>query len=203
MEGLFLFLGFVREDDPDAFVEIAHDLEPFGNQVGVELGLGENLRVGTEEDGGARPAGRAAFDETCHRFSLLEPLLPLVSLALGGRNQLRGQGIDHAGPDPMEPPRRPVGTVLELAPRVKGGEDDFQSALSTLGMAIHRYPTAVVDDGDRRVVGVQRHLDLLRVAIHRLIHGVVQDFPDEVVQSWRSDATDVHAGSLTDRVESF
>ena len=51
------------------------------------------------------------------------------------------------------------------------------------------------------LVVVQRDRDVRRVAVHRLVYGVVEDLPDEVVESGRSHAADVHAGSLPNGLE--
>lgn len=45
--------------------------------------------------------------------------------------------------------------------------------------------------------------DVRRVPVHGLVDGVVENFPDEVVQPDRSDAADIHAGAATDRLETF
>ena len=39
------------------------------------------------------------------------------------------------------------------------------------------------------------------VAVHRLVHRVVEDFPHQVVQAGAADAADVHAGALADGLE--
>ena len=62
-------------------------------------------------------------------------------------------------------------------------------------------PSSADRDGARVVV--QRDRDVRRVAVHRLVYGVVEDLPDEVVESARSDAADVHAGSLPNGLEPF
>ena len=62
---------------------------------------------------------------------------------------------------------------------------------------------AVVADGDARAVLVQRDVDLVGVAVHGLVDGVVDDLPDEVVQAGRAGAADVHARALADRLEAF
>ena len=41
------------------------------------------------------------------------------------------------------------------------------------------------------------------MAVHRLVDGVVEHFPDEVVQPGRSDAADIHAGPLADGLETL
>jgi hypothetical protein len=50
---------------------------------------------------------------------------------------------------------------------------------------------------------VQRDADVRRVAVHRFVHGVVENFPDEVVEAGRADAADIHAGTLADGFEAF
>src|SRR5213592_2486120 len=68
----------------------------------------------------------------------------------------------------------------------------FDSALTTLAPTPWR-PPAVLFDGDRRTVGVERHPDVGGVAVHRLVDAVVHNFPDEVMQAGRADAANVHA----------
>ena len=57
--------------------------------------------------------------------------------------------------------------------------------------------------GDRAAVLVQRHDDVRGEAVHRLVDGVVEDLPDQVMQAGGADAADVHAGALADRLEPF
>src|SRR5690606_32983971 len=60
----------------------------------------------------------------------------------------------------------------------------------------------VVPDGDR-VVLVDLHLDAVAVARERLVHGVVHDLVDEVVEAAHADVADVHRGALADGFEPF
>ena len=41
------------------------------------------------------------------------------------------------------------------------------------------------------------------IAVHRLVDGVVEDLPREVVEPGGADAADVHAGALADGLEPF
>ena len=50
---------------------------------------------------------------------------------------------------------------------------------------------------------VQRDVDPGAVAGHRLVDRVVDDLPDQVVQSGETGGPDVHAGPLADRIEPF
>src|SRR5580704_9164990 len=81
------------------------------------------------------------------------------------------------------------------------GENDFDGALFRGGMPVDRNAAAVIDNRDRRSVGVQRDRDVLRIAVHRFVDGVVQDFPDEVVESGRSHPPDEHARTLADGLQ--
>ena len=45
--------------------------------------------------------------------------------------------------------------------------------------------------------------DIRSIPVHRLVDGVVEDFPDEVVQPGRADAADVHPGALADGLQTF
>ena len=70
-------------------------------------------------------------------------------------------------------------------------------------MLVDRNAAAVVRNRDRRAVLVQRDGDVRGVAVHRLVDGVVEDLPDEMVQPGGADAADVHAGTLADGLEPF
>ena len=45
--------------------------------------------------------------------------------------------------------------------------------------------------------------DVRGEAVHRLVDGVVENLPDQVVQAGGADAADVHAGPLADGLEPF
>lgn len=59
---------------------------------------------------------------------------------------------------------------------------------------------AIVLDLDS-AVGQHRHLDGGGVTSHRLINGVVDNFPDQVVQAALSGGPDIHTGALPDSFE--
>jgi len=70
-------------------------------------------------------------------------------------------------------------------------------------MLIDRNPPSVIADRDRVAVFVQRDLDFGRVSVHRLVNAVVDDFPNQVMQSCAADPTDVHARPLPNRFQSL
>ncbi len=67
---------------------------------------------------------------------------------------------------------------------------------------VDRDAAAVVADGDGEVV-VQLHLDPGGVAGHGLVHRVVEDLGDEVMERAFVGAADIHAGALADRLQPF
>ena len=62
---------------------------------------------------------------------------------------------------------------------------------------------AIVGDGDGVAALVQRDGDGVGVAVEVFIDGVVDDFPDEVVQALGVGAADVHRRPLADRLQAF
>src|SRR6202034_4150842 len=67
---------------------------------------------------------------------------------------------------------------------------------------VHRDAPAVVADPDP-AVGEQRHLDVGGEARQGLVHRVVHNLVDQVVQPALSGRSDVHAGTLTDSLKAL
>ena len=103
----------------------------------------------------------------------------------------------------MQPAGGLVVAGLEFAAGVEDGEDHLERRLLRLRVHVHRDAAAIVFDGDRRAVLVQRDADVRGVAVHRLVDRVVENFPDEMMQAGGADAADVHAGPFADRLEPF
>ena len=69
-------------------------------------------------------------------------------------------------------------------------------------MHFYRDATAIIDDLDAAILQ-QLDGNLIGVAGHGLIDGVINDLPNEVVQAARTGRTNVHAGALTDGLEAL
>src|SRR5688572_33298501 len=93
--------------------------------------------------------------------------------------------------------------MLELPAGMQHGEDHFERAFFRGWMFVDRNAAAVVGDGDRAAVRVQRDNDVRSEAVHGFVDRVVENLPDQVVQAGRADAADVHAGPLTYRLQPF
>ena len=137
------------------------------------------------------------------RLPLLEALLPFGPVPPDGRDELLRQRIDDAGADAVQAAGGLVVPMVELAARVQHREDHFHRALLARRVLVDRNPPPIVLDGDRRAVLVQGHPDVRRMAVHRLVDGVVENFPDEMMQTGGADAADVHARPATNRFEAL
>ena len=78
--------------------------------------------------------------------------------------------------------------------------DDFRASGSG---RIDWNPAAIVCHRDRASILVEGDDDVGGEAVHRLINGVVEHFPDEVMQPGRADAADVHARAFANGLEPF
>ena len=192
-----------RPADLDAAEEIGlgarHGEQALGPEGNV---LAEDLRVGLEADARAaavvdiadflQPAlGRAA------REDLAIELAPARHLDL---KRFR-QRIDHRHADAVQAAGGVVDPGVELSAGVEGGHDHLQRRLVLeLGMRIDRNAAAVVGDGDEPV-GFDLDLDPARVTGDRLVHAVVDDLGEEMVQALLVGAADIHARPPAHRLQ--
>jgi hypothetical protein len=96
----------------------------------------------------------------------------------------------------VEPSGRLVVALLELPAGMKHGENHLERALLRRRMLVDRNPAAVIAHRDRAAVFVQRDDDVRREAVHRLVNGVIENLPDQVVEAGGADAADVHARAV-------
>ena len=114
-----------------------------------------------------------------------------------------GERVHHRDADAMQAARGFIGAGVELAARVQRGHDDFEGGLVLeLGVRVDGDAAAIVGDGQIAVRGVA-DVDPGGVAGHRLVHGVVEHFGEEMVQRLLVGAADIHAGAAADGLEPF
>jgi hypothetical protein len=85
---------------------------------------------------------------------------------------------------------------------VQGSEDDLDGGLLLALDDVDRDPTTVVGD-PAAAVGQELDDDPIAVAGHGLVDRVVHDLVDEVMEPAWARGSDVHAGTLSDRVEAL
>jgi len=114
-----------------------------------------------------------------------------------------GQGVYHGNADAVQAARSLIGLAAELAAGVQGAEDDLQRRdLGEFRVRVYRDAAAVVGDGDG-LVGVQFHLDAVGVTGDSLVHRVVENLGDKVVQRALVGAAYIHAGAFADGFQPF
>ena len=196
----------VVEDQTETLVQVGLGLQPLGNQLGAEANRRKDVGVGVEADRRAAAARTAVGPEPCQLARRPAPrkgLLPFGPATFDAGDQTVGQGGDHRGADPVQTARVRVVQALELAPGVQGGQDEFQGRFLELGMDVNRDAPAVIADRDRRPVLVQPDLDAAGMAVHGLIHGVVEQLPHQVMQAGAVNPADIHAGPFADRLQAL
>ena len=118
-------------------------------------------------------------------------LLPDFAVAPDLQLQPIGKRVDDGNAHAVQAAGNFVGVAIEFAAGVQDGHDHFGGGLFFGGVHVHGNAAAVVDDGDAVVV-VHDDVDLVAVAGHGFVHGVVHHFPDQVVQAlsrWSSRCT--------------
>ena len=91
----------------------------------------------------------------------------------------------------MQPTRNFVGVAIEFAAGVENRENHFRRGTFFRGMHVHGDAAAVVGDGDG-IIGVHGNVDFVGEAGHGFVHGIVNDFPNQVMQTHFAGGADVH-----------
>ena len=172
---------------------------------GVEPGArAENLGIGLEGDRGtAAVLGGTRLAQRPGRRALAVGLRVQHPVARDLDLEGAAERVHHRHADAVQPARGGIGLGAELAARVQGGEDHLERTLvGEFGVPVDRDAAAVVAHRHphRRL---ELDLDPLRVAGDRLVHGVVQDLGDEVVQGTAVGAADIHARATADRLQAL
>jgi len=97
--------------------------------------------------------------------------------------------------DAVQTARRLVTVTGEFSARIQGAKDDLKCGFAgVLGMRVGRNTTPVVTHGNM-AIGMQFNFDPCGVARDSLVHRIVDDFRDHVVQRAIVLAANVHAGT--------
>ena len=105
----------------------------------------------------------------------------------------------------MQSTRNFVSVAAKLAAGVQHGEHHFSGALAFVraGRIGVDGNAATVVFNFARTIGCECDDDLGAEARHRFIDGVVNNFPDEVMETSETCGPDVHTGTFTNGVETF
>ncbi len=85
-----------------------------------------------------------------------------------------------------------VAAAAELSAGVQDRHDDLESRLPQFDVLVDRNAAAVVSHPDR-AVGANGDVDVIAVARDRLVHAVIHDLVDQMVQTTGISAADIHS----------
>ena len=128
-----------------------------------------------------------------------------VAVAIDLQEEPLGEGIDDADADPVQSAGDLVAIATKLSAGVQHGKHDLCGALAFVAagwVRIDGDATPVVVD-PTPAVGLQRDDDAIGEPGHRFVDCVVDDLPNEVVQTGQPGGTDVHPGTLAHRIETL
>ena len=115
----------------------------------------------------------------------------------------RGQRVDHGDADAVQAARGLIDLGVEFAAGMQRAHDDFERGFfRKFRMRVDRNAAAIVRHG-QEAVGAEFDLDEGGVARQRLVHAVVDDFGEQVMQRLLVGAADIHAGAAAHRLEAF
>ena len=190
------------ELDGQAAVQVGDLLEVVGDDVEVVVEFGEDVLVRHVAD------ARAGFAEVHLPGHFGQHVAALEGLAVEGVApadfdfEMAGEGVDDGGADAVEAAGDGVCAAAELAAGVEGGHDGFEGGHAGGGVDVHGDAAPVVADGNGAVLA-DGDFNAGAESRHCLVHGVVDDFVDEVVEAALVRAADVHAGAAADGLQSF
>ena len=164
--------------------------------------LRENLRVGIVGHGRALPAHPLVL----HQVGSRSPSRIILGIAHSAATdfdvQLRSQGVHHRSPYAVQSSGHFVRAAVELATRVQRGHNRFQPGYSRVGMDVHRDAAPVIRHA-HGAIGGNAQINSVAVTGERLVHCVIQQFLDQVMQSINAGAANVHARSHPDGFQAF
>lgn len=135
----------------------------------------------------------------CDPARIALPIEPTVACDL--HFQDIGQSIDDRYADAVQAAGGFIDLGVELAAGMQRGHDDLESRLVLVfGMRVHRNAAPVI--GDRQeTLRVKRDLDEGGMAGHRLVHRIVDDFGEQVVERLGIRTAHIHSRAPADGLQ--
>ena len=197
----------ISEADAQAGVQECHHLQPLGQPVGVEDHLVEDHGIGPEPHCRAgRSVRRQIIDPLQRRLdgaAVAEAHRPAGAVAAHLQLEAPRQRVHDRDAHAVQATRHLVTAAAELAARVQHRHHHFEGRL--LGHVRVRAggDSPPVVNHLTGAVGIQGDVHLGAVAGHRLVHCVVDNLVDEMMQPGRTRGTDVHSGAPTNSLEAL
>ena len=124
------------------------------------------------------------------------------SVAVHLHLEVSGQSVDDRDTNTVQPTGHLVTAATELPTGVQNGQDHLHCRLFLHRMVVHGNSATIIDDSDP-TVGEQRHGNRRGVTGHCLVHRVIDDFVDEVVQAPLTGGADIHTRAFADSIQAL
>src|ERR1700741_5217072 len=195
-----LFRALVGERNFQAFVEECVFTEASGDGVVAEAGFLEDGGIGMEGNLRASLAGIAGASQLVGGLALFVGLFPHRAIALDFEFEPIGKSVDDRDADTVEAAGHLVGIAVELSAGMENGHDDFSGRALFRGVHFDGNAATVVHNGDG-IISVDRDADFVGKAGHGFVNGIVDHFPDQMVQTHFARGADVHGGTQANGFE--
>ena len=172
----------IRERDLEALVEVCHLAQTALDDLAVECGVGEDLRVRPEPDDRAGVVRLAHDLDRALRHAGLELHVMDLAAPVDPHLELLAEEVHRRDAHSVQAGRHLVSTATELSAGVEARQDQLQGRHPFFLVDVDRDAAAVVLDLDA-AVGVEIDGDLGRIACQGLVDCVVHDLVDQVVEA--------------------
>ena len=199
-------LSLVCIQDRELGIEVGRLMHAALDVFLPESCLFKDFRVGQEVDPCTGPLGLSGHGEKSvhqfgHRLPSLIGVLIKKTAASNADGHSFGKGIDYGGSHAVKASARLICVIIKFAAGMQGRK---YNSLGTDSLFVHadRDPSAVVfyRAGAVRLKG---DTDGAAESGKMLVHRVVHDLIDQVIEAPRGNASYIHSGPCTDRFESL
>ena len=193
---VFHLLTLVGELDGDAVIEVSQLTHAVGEGAIVVFRSLEDGTIGLEGDACAVHVSRTHHFHIVQRFAALIFLFENLAFAIDLCSEMRGQRVDAADTHAVQTTGNLIGALVELTASVQHGQHDLKGRTVFFGVHTRGDTTAVVEHTDG-VAGQDADIDLVAIACHGFVDGVVDHFIYQMMQAAEMDVADIHGRTLT------
>ena len=199
---LRLILSLIRENNGERRVQIGRLMQTALNLILLEAGFFENLTIRQKIDAGSRifclsHHGKQAVHKLHGGNAPLIPVLIDFAVMPHPHGKPCGKGVYHGGAHAVQAAAGLIGGMVKFSSRMQGGKYQTLRAHAFFVHAHGNTPAVIIHCG--RSVRFQRYTDFITYACQMLVHRIVYNLINQMVQSLRGNASDIHARPFPDR----
>ncbi len=112
------------------------------------------------------------------------------------------QGIHYRDTHAMQTTGNFISATAEFTACMQHGHYDFKRRLLKLYILTYRYATSIIDNSDR-VILMYNHLNPVTITCECLIDTIIDDLPYQVMETFRTSRTNIHARTFPNRFQPF